>query len=105
MPLKTWNDAESEWQRRAVPVTLVEMIKPGLKASEAIKAIEPLMMDKSVYVQKGLGTLLRGLWKNQPDEIEAFLLKWKDQSPRMIYQYATEKMDKEYRKKFRKAKV
>jgi hypothetical protein len=31
-------------------------------------------------------------------------MKWKDTCGRTIIQYATEKMDKEYRKKFAKAK-
>jgi len=62
------------------------------------------MLDDSKYVQKGIGTLLRGLWKIYPLEIEEFLFKWKDQCGRLIIQYASEKMDKEYRKKFRKAK-
>jgi 3-methyladenine DNA glycosylase AlkD len=62
------------------------------------------MLDESEYVQKGIGTLLRNLWKKYPELIEVFLLKWKDQCARIIIQYATEKMDKEYRKKFRKKK-
>lgn len=102
--LKSWNASESEWKRRAVPVTLIELINKGLKPEEAINAIEPLMLDKSPYVQKGIGTLLRGLWKKYPEKIEDFLLQWKDKCGRIIVQYATEKMDKEYRKKFRKAK-
>lgn len=102
--LKEWTTSNSEWQRRAVPVTLVEMIKQDLKPETAFDLIEPLMLDDSEYVQKGIGTLMRGLWKIYPVEIEAFLLKWKDQCGRLIIQYATEKMDKEYRKKFRKKK-
>ena len=102
--LKSWINAESEWKRRAVPVTLVELIKKDLKPRDAIYAIEPLMLDKSEYVQKGIGTLLRGLWKKYPVEIEDFLMKWKDNCGRLIIQYSTEKMDKEYRKKFRKNK-
>jgi len=102
--LKEWTHAASEWQRRAVPVTLVEMINQGLKPQTAFPLIEPLMLDDSEYVQKGIGTLLRGLWKKYPDKADAYLLKWKDQCGRLIVQYATEKMDKEYRKKFRKAK-
>lgn len=101
---KEWNDADSEWKRRAVPVTLVEMIGKGLNPSIAFPLIEPIMMDESEYVQKGIGTLLRGLWKSFPEQIEEFLLKWKDQCGRLIIQYATEKMDKEYRKRFRKKK-
>ncbi len=104
--LKTWTDAESEWKRRCVPVALVEMdkITKEVNPIEAIELMEPLMLDDSEYVQKGIGTLLRGLWKKHPSQIEDFLMKWKDQCGRLIVQYATEKMDKEYRKKFRRTK-
>ncbi len=104
--LKTWNNAESEWKRRAIPVSLVELdkIKKNLKLADTFLLIEPLMLDDSEYVQKGIGTLLRGLWKKDPVQIEDFLMKWKDQCGRLIIQYSTEKMDKEYRKKFRKIK-
>ena len=104
--LKSWIDSESEWKRRAVPVALVELdkIKNDLKPEEAIGVVEPLMLDDSEYVQKGIGTLLRGLWRKHPIEIENFLLKWKDKCGRLIVQYSTEKMDKKYREKFRKNK-
>ncbi len=102
--LKAWNDSDSEWQRRAVPVTLVELLKEGLEPKIAFPLIEPLMLDNSEYVQKGIGTLLRGLWKKWPNEVEDFLFRWKDQCGRLIVRYATEKMDKEYRKKFRALK-
>lgn len=100
--LKEWSEANSEWQRRAIPVTLNELLKYDLKPETALPLTEPLMLDKSEYVQKGIGTLLRGFWKIYPAEIESFLLKWKDQCGRIIVQYATEKMDKDYRKKFRR---
>lgn len=104
--LKTWNNAENEWQRRAVPVLLVELSKSknNLDHDEVLSIIGPLMEDESEYVQKGLGTLLRELWKKKPKETEKFLYEWKDKCGRLIIRYATEKMDKEYRKKFRKAK-
>lgn len=50
--LKEWNSAQSEWQRRAVPVTLVELTRKDLKPTEAIHVVEPLMNDESQYVQK-----------------------------------------------------
>ncbi len=104
--LKTWINSNSEWKRRSIPVALTELDKltKNLKPIETIELIEPLMLDNSEYVQKGIGTLLRGLWKKHPSEIEEFLMKWKDQCGRLIIQYSTEKMDKEYRKKFRKKK-
>lgn len=102
--LASWSTATSEWQRRTVPVTLNELIKTGLTPAVALPLIEPLMMDDSEYVQKGIGTLLRGLWQKYPHEIEGFLLKWKDRCGRLIVRYATEKMDKEKRKKFARSK-
>jgi len=104
--LKEWNNSQSEWQRRAVPVLFVELskLKFDFKIDKALSTIEPLMEDNSEYVQKGLGTLLRELWKKEPKETEKFLYKWKDKCGRLIIRYATEKMDKEYRKNFRKAK-
>ena len=100
--LKEWTRSGNEWQRRAVPVTLIELIRRDLKPKTAFTMIEPVMPDDSEYVQKGIGTLLRGLWKKFPEEVESFLLKWKDRCGRWIIQYATEKMDKDYRKRFRK---
>jgi len=64
--------------------------------------IEPVMPDDSEYVQKGMGTLLRTLWKKYPEEVESFLFEWKDSCGRFIIQYATEKMVKDYRKTFRR---
>ena len=105
--LKSWTNSDSEWKRRAVPVALVEMnkIKKDLKPDDAINIIEPLMFDDSEYVQKGIGSLLRDLWKKHPVQIEDFLIKWKDKCGRLIVQYSTEKMEKEYRQKFRKSKL
>ncbi len=104
--LKTWIDPNSEWKRRAVPVALVEYNKltKDLAPAEAIEVVEPLMLDNSEYVQKGIGTLLRELWKKHPNGIEHFLMKWKNECRRLIIQYSTEKMDKEYRKRFRRSK-
>jgi len=102
--LASWSKAESEWQRRCVPVTLNELIKTGLSPDIAFPLVEPLMLDKSEYVQKGIGTLLRGLWQKYPHDVEGFLLLWKDCCGRIIIRYATEKMDKEKRKKFARSK-
>jgi 3-methyladenine DNA glycosylase AlkD len=104
--LMEWNTSPSEWQRRAVPVSFVELLKlkRELELEEVIHIIEPLMEDESEYVQKALGTLLREFWKKQPQETEKFLFEWKDKSARLIMRYASEKMDKEYKKKFKKTK-
>jgi len=72
--------------------------------SKLFRIIEPLMLDGEIFVQKGLGWFLREAWKIHPEETEEFLLKWKDTCGRTIIQYATEKMDKENKARFRKAK-
>ena len=97
-------ESKSKWKRRAVPVTFVEAIKKGHKAEPILSVVEKLMLDEEEDVQKGLGTLLREIWKKHPDLAETFLLKWKDKCGRKIIQYATEKMDKNNKTKFKKVK-
>jgi 3-methyladenine DNA glycosylase AlkD len=99
-----WTKSESKWKRRAVPVTFVEAIKKGHKIEPILSVIEKLMEDNEEDVQKGLGTLLREIWKKQPETAETFLLKWKDSCGRKIIQYATEKMDKNNKARFKKNK-
>jgi 3-methyladenine DNA glycosylase AlkD len=100
--LKDWTSSSSKWKRRAVPVTLAELVKTGEGPERVLPVIEPLMCDPSEDVQKGLGTLLRTLWKEHKKETEVFLLKWKDSCGRTVVRYATEKMGRESRDKFKK---
>ena len=100
----SWTKSESIWKRRAVPVTLVEVVKKDVAIKRIFAVIAPLMMDEAKKVQQGLGWLLREVWKKEPSLTETFLLKWKDSCGRTIIQYATEKMTKEDRLKFRRNK-
>lgn len=100
-----WTKSESKWKRRAIPVTFVEAIKKGYKSAPILSVIENLMEDSEEDVQKGLGTLLREIWKKQPEIAEGFLLKWKDKCGRKIIHYATEKMNKDNKAKFKKTKI
>lgn len=102
--LKEWTGSPSKWQRRSVPVTLIDVLKVDVQLERLFKIIEPLMLDADKFVQKGLGWFLREAWKIHPVKTEDFLLKWKDTCGRTIIQYATEKMDKESRLRFRRAK-
>lgn len=97
-----WVGSSSIWKRRAIPVTLVELVKTDLPLQRILAVIEPLMMDSAKKVQQGLGWLLRESWKRDPALTEPFLLKWKDSCGRTIIQYATEKMSREERLKYRK---
>ena len=102
--LKPWRDAANTYQRRAVPVTLIEILPDTKIFAPLLNLIEPLMHDPAKKVQQGLGWFLREAWKLQPVPIEAFLFKYKDTAARTIYQYACEKMGKEEKKKFRNNK-
>jgi len=102
--LLAWADSPHRWRRRAAAVTLVKDFHKGGTANvtRALQVSRKLILDPERVVQQGTGWLLREAWKKSPDKVEDFLLKWKDQAPRLIIQYATERIDKEKRKKFRR---
>ncbi len=102
--LKEWTESASKWKKRAVPVTLIEILNTDVPLKKLFSIVEPLMLDTEKFVQKGLGWFLREAWKIYPRETEDFLLKWKDRCGRIIIQYATEKMNKEQKVRFRRVK-
>jgi 3-methyladenine DNA glycosylase AlkD len=100
--LLQWADSKAKWKRRAVPVTMVEVVSKTGNVTQALQASRKLILDSEKVVHQGVGWLLREAWKKSPQKVEDFLYKWKDQAPRLIIQYATEKIGKEKRKKFRR---
>lgn len=102
--LSDWRTAENKYQRRAVPVAMIELLKSTNDYTPFFAFIEPLMLDSERMVHQGLGWFLREAWKLKRKETEAFLLKWKNEAARVIFQYATEKMTPEQKKRFRKEK-
>ena len=102
--LSGWRTAKNKYQRRAVPVAMIEILKDTADFKPLFNFIEPLMLDEERFVQQGLGWFLREAWKIRKKDTEAFLLKWKNESPRLIYQYATEKMTAKEKKRFKKEK-
>jgi 3-methyladenine DNA glycosylase AlkD len=102
--LSSWRVAKNKYQRRAVPVAMLDLLKTTKNYKPLFTFIEPLMMDDKKKVQQGLGWFLREAWKIKRKETESFLLKWKSKAPRVIFQYATEKMTAEEKKRFKKDK-
>jgi len=105
VPLKElmeWTESSSKWKRRAVPVTLVKLISKDGYIKEGLSVARKLILDPERVVHQGVGWLLRETWKKSPAEVENFLYKWKDKAPRLVIQYATEKISKEKRKRFRR---
>ncbi|MBC8218176.1 MAG: DNA alkylation repair protein [Planctomycetes bacterium] len=89
--ISDWRTATNKFQRRAVPVVLIKPLKSGGDHARLLAFIEPLMLDGERVVHQGLGWFLREAWKLDRKQTEAFLLKWKNDAPRLIFQYATEK--------------
>ena len=102
--LSDWRESENKYQRRAVPVTMLALLKECKSYKPLFRFIDPLMMDPEKKVQQGLGWFLRESWKIKRKETETFLMKWKNKAPRTIFQYATEKMTKEEKKRFKRDK-
>ncbi len=102
--LAPWRKARNTYQRRAVPVAMVPLLKTTDDYRPFLRFIEPLMMDPEKKVQQGLGWFLREAWKRRKKETEAFLLEWKEEAGRVIFQYATEKMTPARKKRFRRTK-
>ena len=102
--LKPWISADSKFQRRAVPVSMIKLLKVTDDYTQFYKIIEPLMTDNEREVHQGTGWFLREAWKKQKIQTESFLMKWKEISPRLIFQYACEKMTPEEKIRFRRPK-
>ena len=103
--LAQWRESASKWKRRAVPVSMLNLIKNHSDYKPYLDFIRPLMLDSERPVQQGLGWFLREAWKKQPVQVEPFLLEWKNTAPRLIYQYATEKMTKQQKELYRQEKI
>lgn len=100
----SWLDSPFKFQRRCVPVTLIKHIKKTRQVMPSITFVEKLMSDLEREVHQGIGWFLREAWKISPIETESFLEKWKDTAPRLIFQYACEKMTAENKQRFKRAK-
>ncbi|MBW8334667.1 MAG: DNA alkylation repair protein [Prolixibacteraceae bacterium] len=99
-----WLNSPYKFQRRCVPVTLIKHIKKTRQVMPSILFVEKLMADPEREVHQGMGWFLRESWKISPAETESFLEKWKHTAPRLIIQYACEKMTAENKLRFKRAK-
>jgi 3-methyladenine DNA glycosylase AlkD len=98
-----WRRSRHKYQRRAVPVAMLGLLKTEAPDYTAmLDFLRPMMHDEERVVHQGLGWFLREAWKKQPRPVEAFLLDFKDTAPRLVFQYATEKMTPEQKKRFRR---
>jgi 3-methyladenine DNA glycosylase AlkD len=99
-----WLDSPFKFQRRCVPVTLIKHMKKTRQVMPSILFVEKLMGDSEREVHQGMGWFLREAWKISHAETELFLEKHKNTSPRLIIQYACEKMTVENKLRFKREK-
>jgi 3-methyladenine DNA glycosylase AlkD len=100
--LSEWRTAKNKFQRRCVPVAMIKYLKHSADLAIMFNFIDSMMMDSEREVHQGLGWFLRECRKKDRALTETFLMKWKNDCARLIIQYATEKMTKEERLKFRR---
>ena len=100
--IAAWETSEYKYQRRTVPVSLIKTVGRTFTSNQVIDTVEPLMLDSEKVVQQGLGWLLREIWKKDPGPVEALLQKYRTTGPRVIFQYATEKMTPQKKEEFRR---
>ena len=100
--LSPWLNSRNKYQRRAVPVSLIKLLKTSPDFKKYFRFIKPLMTDQEREVHQGVGWFLREAWKINKGVTEEFLAVWKDVSPRLIFQYACEKMSKEEKARFKR---
>jgi len=102
--IDSWRSASNKFQRRAAVVSLIKPMKLSSDFTAYFEFIEPMMHDPEREVHQGLGWFLRETWKKQPAVAEAFLLKYIETAPRLIFQYACEKMTPQGKELFRRSK-
>lgn len=101
---RPWIISEYKFKRRCVPVTYIKLLKE-VPLKDLLEIVDPLMKDSEREVHQGMGWFLREAWKIYPGETEEYLLKYRDTAPRLIFQYACEKMTADNKLKFRKVKA
>lgn len=100
-----WITSGYKFQRRCVPVTYIKLLKEAsVPLNDLLQIVDPLMKDTEREVHQGMGWFLREAWKIHPAETEEYLLRYRDTAPRLIFQYACEKMTPENKLRFRKVK-
>lgn len=101
--LKTWRTSKSIWTRRAVPVSFIKILDFE-KIPSMLDFVMPLIEDTERPVHQGIGWFFREAWKRDSESVESILYTIKNYAPRTIIQYATEKMSKSQKQKYKAEK-
>jgi 3-methyladenine DNA glycosylase AlkD len=101
-----WRTSPCKFTRRAVPVSFIWLVKkdPGVNLEALLEFVHPLVEDEEKPVRQGVGWFLREAWKKYPSPVESYLLEIREYAPRLVIQYATEKMDRAQKELYKRTK-
>ena len=98
--LTKWTMSQNRWMRRAACVVLVKLVlKSDEFRTQGFQMAETLLDDRDEMVQKGVGWLLKELSRRDRKSVMDFLKEHYCQVPRLVLRYATERMNREQRKR------
>ena len=85
-----WAKSPDRWHRRAACVALIQGSRQRQFFTQIMRLSKLLLDDQDDMVQKGLGWLLRETAKADPKRTVPFLLKIRDDAPRLVIRTACE---------------
>ncbi len=85
-----WAGKKSRWHRRAAAVSLIRGARLGKFEREMVRVSAALLGDQNDMVQKGLGWMLREWAKYQPKRAVPYLMKIRENAPRLVLRTACE---------------
>ncbi|HEY6185915.1 MAG TPA: DNA alkylation repair protein [Terriglobales bacterium] len=94
-----WARCKSRWHRRAACVALIQGTRRKMFFPEIVRLSNLLLNDRDDMVQKGLGWLLRETAKADAKKTLPYLMKIRDDSPRLVLRTACETPPLHMRKK------
>lgn len=102
--IEKWSNSEEMWVRRASMVISLKiiMIKKDFEAKSVFDLAEKMLQYEDDYILKGVGWMLKTCSRYNPEVIIDYLYKNKDELPRLVLRYASEKLTKEERQKILK---
>ena len=94
-----WAKSKDRWHRRAACVALIQGTRKKMFLPEIIKLTGRLLDDEDDMVQKGLGWLLRETAKADPGHAIPYLMRIRQNSPRLVLRTACETLPAASRKR------
>ena len=94
-----WAKSPNRWCRRAACVTLIRGAREGKFSAPIVRLSNQLLEDEDDMVQKGLGWLLREAAKADPGNTVPYLMKIRENAPRLVLRTACETLPAAARKR------